>query len=151
MKRVFITALFLLLCTGVFLPVQAEKATVNNISKTSVVSNGLYFQIYEVIIKPKSISITVQAKNKSILSQAVYLELIDSKGNIYKADDKEAINFFKPLKFNKPVTKKISFTVPTTTQNYWLAVYNKDIFKKNKKQIITKISLNEAKRELNTK
>ena len=86
-----------------------------------------------------------------MLSQAVYVELVDSKGNTYKADNKDAISFFKPLKFNKPVTRKMSFTVPYANQNYWLAVYNKDIFKKNKKQIITKMSLNDAKKELNTK
>ena len=86
-----------------------------------------------------------------MLSQEVYVELVDGAGKTYKADNKEAISFFKPLKFNKPVTQKITFSVPTTNQNYWLAVYNRDIFKKSNKQLITKMSIKEAQKELNTK
>lgn len=150
MKRVFISTLFLIFCLGC-LSVSAGERSVTNIGKTGIVSDGLYFQICEITANQKNIDVTLRAKNKSMLSQAVYVELVDSKGNTYKADNKDAISFFKPLKFNKPVTRKMSFTVPSANQNYWLAVYNKDIFKKNKKQIITKMSLNDAKKELNTK
>lgn len=151
MIRVFITALFLIFCLGVYIPVQAQEKTVTKLGNAAIVSGGLYFKICDISSTKNNIDITVQAKNKSMLSQAVYIELIDANGKIYSADDKDSINFFKPLKFNKPITQKISFTVADTNKKYWLAVYNKDIFKKNKKQIITKIPLNEVKKELNIK
>ncbi len=151
MKRVFITALFLILCFSAAIEVSAKERTVTQVGKTGIISNGLYFKICDVNTTSKNIDVTVRVKNKSMLSQAVYVELTDTEGNTYEADNKDAISFFKPLKFNKPITQKISFTVPTTTKKYWLAVYNKDIFKKNRKQIITKMSVNDAKKELHTK
>ena len=151
MNKVFITVLFLVMCSGVFLPLQAKERVVVQTGKTGIVSNGLYFQICDVKIQQKNIEVTVEAKNKSMLSQEVYVELVDGAGKTYKADNKEAISFFKPLKFNKPVTHKITFSVPTTNQNYWLAIYNRDIFKKSNKQLITKMSIKEAQKELNTK
>lgn len=139
--------LFAALC----LPVQARERTVTNVGKTEIISEGLYFKICEIYAQKTVINVTVQAKNKSMLSQAVYVELADENGNTYKAENKDSVNFFGPLKFNKPVTQKMSFTVPSSSKNYWLAVYSKDIFKKNKKEIITKMSLSDAKKELKTK
>ena len=151
MKRVFITALFLIFCSGLFLYTPARERVVTEVGKTSIISNGLYFKICDIKTTPQNINITVEAKNKSMLSQAVYVELVDSSGKAYSADNKESISFFKPLKFNKPVNQKITFSVPDINKKYWLAVYNKDIFKKNKKQIITKMPLIEAQKELNNK
>lgn len=151
MNKVFITVLFLVFCSGVFIPAQARERVVTEVGKTGIISNGLYFRIHDITTHSKNIVITVEAKNKSMLSQAVYLELIDAQGKAYKTDTKEDLTFFKPLKFNKPRIQKINFTVPSNSGKYWLVVYSKDIFKKNKKQIITKMPLNEAKTELNTK
>lgn len=152
MKRVFITVLILLIGFVSFVPsVQAKQRVVTGVGNTGFISNGLYFKINEILISSKKVSVTVQAKNKSILSQAVYVELTDNKGVIYAPENKDSIVFFRPLKFNKPVTQKISFVVNGSGEKYWLAVYSKDIFKKNKKQMITKMSLDEAKKELNSK
>lgn len=152
MKRVFYTALILLIGFVFFVyPAQARDRDVTNVGKTGFISSGLYFTICDVAFTKNIVNVTVQAKNKSILSQAVYVELTDSSGNVFSPDNKDSISFFRPLKFNKPITQKISFTVPRTDANYWLAVYSKDIFKKNKKQIITKMSINEAKKELRIK
>ncbi len=152
MKRVFITVLILLIGFVSFVPsVQAKQRVVTGVGNTGFISNGLYFKINEILISSKKVSVTVQAKNKSILSQAVYVELTDNKGIVYTPENKESIVFFRPLKFNKPVTQKISFVVNSSGEKYWLAVYSKDIFKKNKKQMITKMSLDEAKKELNSK
>ena len=148
MKRVFITALFLIFCSGFFTTAPAGERVVTEVGKTGIISNGLYFKICDIKTTSNNIDITVEAKNKSMLSQAVYVELVDGSGKTYRAENKEAITFFKPLKFNKPVIQKMTFSVPSMQQHYWLAVYNKDIFKKNKKQIITKMPLNEAKKEL---
>lgn len=152
MKRVFITVLILLIGFVSFVPsVQARQRVVTGVGKTGFVSNGLYFKINEISFSSKKVNVTVQAKNKSILSQAVYVELTDNKGNVYTPENKDSIVFFRPLKFNKPVTQKISFVVNGSGDKYWLAVYSKDIFKKNKKQMITKMSLEEARKELNSK
>ena len=118
MKRVFITALFLILCFSAAIEVSAKERTVTQVGKTGIISNGLYFKICDVNTTSKNIDVTVRVKNKSMLSQAVYVELTDTEGNTYEADNKDAISFFKPLKFNKPITQKISFTVPTTTKKY---------------------------------
>lgn len=151
MKRVFFTFLTLFLFASFLMPVQARERAVTNVGKTEIISEGLYFKICDIYVQKTVINVTVQAKNKSLLSQAVYVELADESGNTYKAENKDSVNFFGPLKFNKPVTQKMSFTVPSSSKNYWLAVYSKDIFKKNKKEIITKMSLSEAKKELKTK
>lgn len=141
----------LFLFASFLMPVQARERAVTNVGKTEIISEGLYFKICDIYVQKTVINVTVQAKNKSLLSQAVYVELADESGNTYKAENKDSVNFFGPLKFNKPVTQKMSFTVPSSSKNYWLAVYSKDIFKKNKKEIITKMSLSEAKKELKTK
>lgn len=153
MERLFIALLIWssFFATSFLLPVTARERAVTVVSQTSIVSEGLYFKICDITAQKTIINVTVQAKNKSILSQAVYIELTDEDGNTYKPENKDCVDFFGPLKFNKPVTQKMSFTVPSASKSYLLAVYSKDIFKKNKKQIITKMSLNEAKKELKTK
>lgn len=153
MKRLFLTIMILCLSFGISLlmPVQARERAVTVVSQTSIVSEGLYFKICDITAQKTIINVTVEAKNKSMLSQAVYVELTDEDGNTYKPENKDCVNFFGPLKFNKPVTQKMSFTVPSASKDYLLAVYSKDIFKKNKKQIITKMSLHEAKKELKSK
>lgn len=153
MKRLFIALLIWssFFATSFLLPVAARERAVTVVSQTSIVSEGLYFKICDITAQKTIINVTVEAKNKSMLSQAVYVELTDEEGNTFKPENKDCVNFFGPLKFNKPVTQKMSFTVPSASKDYLLAVYSKDIFKKNKKQIITKMSLNEAKKELKSK
>lgn len=151
MKKLILSVL--ILCVSLVFPIasQARDRIVANVTKAEIVSEGLYFKICDIASSKNTITLTVEAKNKSMLSQAVYLELVDEPGTFYIPKNIETISFFKPLKFNKTISEKITFTVPSTNKNYWLVVYSKDIFKKNKKQIITKMSLKDAKRELDNK
>lgn len=151
MKKLIFTILALMFFNIFCLPIQAKERNVTNINKTEIFSEGLYFKICDIKDIQTVITITVQAKNKSMLSQAVYVELTDENGNIYKPNNKDSVNFFRPLKFNKPVTQKMTFSIKPSSKKYWLAVYSKDLFKKNKKQIITKMSLNDAEKELKIK
>lgn len=151
MIRVLLTILVLSAFALSGFSVQARERSVSNISKTEIFSEGLYFKICDIKESQTVITVTVQAKNKSMLSQAVYVELADEIGNNYKPQNKDSVNFFRPLKFNKPITQNMSFKVQSVPNKYWLAVYSKDLFKKNKKQIITKMSLSEAEKELKMK
>ena len=101
--------------------------------------------------RENTIKLSVQVKNKSMLSQAVYVELIDEKGNKYPPDNKDSIKMFRPLKFNKPITQSLVFSNISDKKIFYVGVYSKDIFKKNKKTLITKLSLKDAKKELQAK
>lgn len=151
MKKLILSVL--ILCVSIISPLasSARDRIVANVTKAEIVSEGLYFKICDIYSSKNTINLTVEAKNKSMLSQAVYLELADESGAFYTPKNIETISFFKPLKFNKTISEKITFSVPSVTKNYWLVVYSKDIFKKNKKQIITKMSLKDAKKELDNK
>lgn len=128
----------------------AKSRVVTVVSDAEIVSNGLYFRVCEINRTKGKISLTVQAKNKSMLSQAVYIELKSNK-NTYKPRKLSSIKLFNPLKFNKTITEKLVYEVDDSAQNYELVLYSKDIFKKNKKQVITKMNLNDIKKELDKK
>ena len=128
----------------------AKSRVVTVVSDAEIVSNGLYFRVCEINRTKGKISLTVQAKNKSMLSQAVYIELKSNK-NTYKPQKLSSIKLFNPLKFNKTITEKLVYEVDDSAQNYELVLYSKDIFKKNKKQVITKMNLNDIKKELDKK
>lgn len=128
-------------------PVDAKDRTVTNVSKSEIVSEGLYFRICDINETKNTITLTVQAKNKSALSQAVYIELVDDT-TVYQPLKSGTLGLFNPLKFNKPITEKLTFNVYDPNKNYKLALYSRDIFKKNKKQLITKMSIKDIKTEI---
>ena len=128
----------------------AKSKVVTRVSNAEIVYNGLYFRVCDISRVKGKISLTVQAKNKSMLSQAVYIELKSNK-NTYKPQKLSSIKLFSPLKFNKTITEKLVYEVDDSAQNYELVLYSKDIFKKNKKQVITKMNLNDIKKELDKK
>ena len=80
----------------------AKSRVVTVVSDAEIVSNGLYFRVCEINRTKGKISLTVQAKNKSMLSQAVYIELKSNK-NTYKPRKLSSIKLFSPLKFNKTI------------------------------------------------
>lgn len=151
MKKLFFIGLVLCLSLVYCLPVPAKERVVANISCSEIVSEGLYFKICEIIQNNNTVELSVKVKNKSMLSQAVYIELIDSKGTHYAPQNKDSIKLFRPLKFNKPITQNLIFNNVSDKKEYYIAIYSKDIFKKNKKSLITKLSLKEAKKELSVK
>lgn len=128
-------------------PSEARDRVVTNVGKSEIISEGLYFRVCEINTVKNTITITVQAKNKSVLSQAVYVELLDDTST-FEPIKSSSLSIFNPLKFNKTVTDKLTFNVNDANKNYKLALYSRDIFKKNKRQIITKMSLNDIKAEL---
>lgn len=148
-----LATILLLLTLSLISPLYAtaRDRAVTPLGKTAIISEGLFFKICDISTSKNTVTVTVQAKNKSLMSQAVYLELADETGSLYAPQNKDSIDFFGPLKFNLTVTQKISFTVPNEAKNYYLAVYSKDLFKKNKKELITKMTLKEAVKEINFK
>lgn len=145
-KMIFTTFIFCMFLLP-SLPVQAKERTFTNVGKSEIISEGLYFRVCEINTAKNTITITVQAKNKSILSQAVYVELLDDT-SIFPPEKPSSMVIFNPLKFNKTVTEKLTFNVKDANKNYNLALYSRDIFKKDKKQIITKMSIKDIKAEL---
>lgn len=151
MKKLFFIGLVLCLSLICCLPSPAKERIVANVSCSEIVSEGLYFKICEIIQDKNTIKLSVEVKNKSVLSQAVYVELLDSTGNHYPPENKDTIKLFGPLKFNKPVKQSLVFNNISPQKEYYVGIYSKDIFKKNHKSLITKLSLNNAKREIYTK
>ncbi len=151
MKKLFFIGLVLCLSLVYCLPAPGKDRAVSNVSCTEIISEGLYFKICEITQDKNTIKLSVQVKNKSMLSQAVYVELIDEKGNKYPPDNKDSIKMFRPLKFNKPITQSLVFSNISDKKIFYVGVYSKDIFKKNKKTLITKLSLKDAKKELQAK
>lgn len=147
MKKSLLTILIMCFSFLAAIPVDAREREVKNVNKAEIVSEGLHFRVCDICQLKNTITITVQAKNKSMLSQAVYIELLDET-TAYRPLKATTLGLFNPLKFNKPVTEKLSFNIPDTKKNYKIALYSRDIFKKNKKQLITKMSLKEIKTEL---
>lgn len=140
MKKRIISALIFVsvLCVG--LAVGAKEREVFCPDKMTIVSEGLYFSIKEIVKSPNLLAVTVSAKSNSFLSQAIYVDLSDESNNFYSVKESN-LELFRPLKLNKTVTQKLTFEVPTTSKSYKLNVYSKDIFKKNKKQLISKLSV----------
>lgn len=146
MKKVFLIFVFTILSLCSLPTAQATERGIVQVGKNEIITNGLYFKINDVAFYKHAITVTAKAKNKSMLSQAIYLELCDENNNIYAPESpQDRIKIFNPLKFNTVVSETLSFSVPDCNKKYWLVLYSKDIFKKNKKELITKFSLKEAK------
>ena len=151
MKKIFFIGLVLCLSLVCSMPSPARERVVANVSCCEIISEGLYFKICEIMQNNNTIKLSVQVKNKSMLSQAVYVELIDSSGKHYPPQNKDSIKLFGPLKFNKPVTQNLVFNNISDKKDYYVGIYSKDVFKKNKKSLITKLSLKDAQKELSSK
>ena len=147
MKRLLHVLFILFLFFSFSTDCLAKDRVVKNIGKSEIFSEGLYFKISEINTAPSTTEVLVRVKNKSMLSQAVYIELEDET-NTYKPVKSGSIKIFNPLKFNKPISEKLVFKTNGLEKNCKLVLYSRDIFKKNKKKVITKIDLNEAKEEI---
>lgn len=148
MKKVFLIFVFAITIMSLSLPqtAQATERGIVQVGKNEIITNGLYFKISDVAFYKHTITVTAKAKNKSMLSQAIYFELSDESNNIYTPENPPSqIKIFNPLKFNTVVSETLSFTVPDCNKKYWLNLYSRDIFKKNKKELITKFSLKDTK------